>query len=249
MFEINNLHVSVNGREILRGITLAIGEGEVHVIMGPNGSGKSTLSYVIAGRDGYQVTAGSVYFKGLDLLAMSPEDRALAGVFLSFQYPLEIAGVRMSNFLRTALNAHRKHRGESEIDPLRFSKLLRDKALELGITDEMLKRPLNVGFSGGERKRNEVLQMVLLEPTLSVMDEIDSGLDIDALKVVANGINALRSPERSFLVITHYQRLLDYVLPDRIHILSDGWIVRSGSRELAKKLEATGYTGLVPNLT
>jgi Fe-S cluster assembly ATP-binding protein len=246
MLEIKDLHATVEGKPILKGVTLAIRPGEVHAVMGPNGSGKSTLSYVLAGREGYRATGGQVLFEGEDLLEMEPEDRARSGVFLAFQYPLEIAGVTMNTFLRTALNAHRKHRGEPELDPLQFVKLVRAKTKALGIGDEMLKRAVNVGFSGGEKKRNEVLQMALLEPKLAVLDETDSGLDIDALKVVAEGVNELRSPERSALIITHYQRLLNYIVPDHVHILSDGRIVRSGGADLAHELEAKGYAGVVP---
>ncbi len=246
MLEIRNLHASVDGRPILKGIDLAIGRGETHAIMGPNGSGKSTLSYVIAGRDGYEVTEGSIAFNGQDLLAMEPEERARAGLFLAFQYPIEIAGVGTTTFLRTAYNAHRKHRGEAELDPMQFVKLLKKKARELGISDEMLKRAVNVGFSGGEKKRNEALQMALFEPTLAVLDETDSGLDIDALRIVAEGVNRLVGPERAFLVITHYQRLLSYIVPDHVHILADGRIVRSGGKELAEELEEKGYAGIVP---
>ena len=246
MLEIRNLHATVDDKPILKGLSLVIHPGEVHAIMGPNGSGKSTLSYVVAGRDGYEVTGGEVLFDGTDLLAMEPEERACAGLFLAFQYPLEIAGVTMSTFLRTAVNAHRKHRGEPELDPLQFVKLLRAKTKALGIGDEMLKRAVNVGFSGGEKKRNEILQMALLAPKLAVLDETDSGLDIDALKIVAEGVNALRDPGRSVLLITHYQRLLNYIEPDHVHILADGRIVRSGGAELAHELEAKGYAGFIP---
>ncbi|HCX68218.1 Fe-S cluster assembly ATPase SufC [Parvibaculum sp.] len=243
MLEIKNLHVTVDGKEILKGIDLDIGAGEVHAIMGPNGSGKSTLSYVLAGRDGYEVTKGSVRFKGKDLLDMSVDERAAAGVFLAFQYPLEIPGVTTMNFLKTALNAQRKARGEEELDAVRFLKLVREKAKPLNVTDDMLKRALNVGYSGGEKKRAEVLQMSLLEPSLAVLDETDSGLDIDALKTVAEGVNALRSPERAMIVITHYQRLLDYIVPDVVHVLSNGRIVKTGGKELAHELEKSGYAG------
>ncbi len=241
MLEIKDLHVTVDGAEILKGIDLAIAPGEVHAIMGPNGSGKSTLSYVLAGRDGYEVTGGSILYKGEDLLEMAPEERAAAGVFLAFQYPIEIPGVASMTFLKTALNAVRKQRGESELDAMQFLKLVREKAKLLNVTDDMLKRAVNVGFSGGEKKRNEVLQMAVLNPTLAVLDETDSGLDIDALKVVADGVNALRGPDRSMLVITHYQRLLDYIVPDRVHVLAHGRIARSGGKELAHELEAKGY--------
>ncbi|MAU60618.1 MAG: Fe-S cluster assembly ATPase SufC [Parvibaculum sp.] len=241
MLEIKNLHVNVAGKEILKGIDLSIAAGEVHAIMGPNGSGKSTLSYVLAGRGGYEVTEGSIRFKGKDLLEMSVDERAAAGVFLAFQYPLEIPGVTTMTFLKTALNAQRKARGEEELDAVRFLKLVREKAKPLNVTDDMLKRALNVGYSGGEKKRAEVLQMSLLEPSLAVLDETDSGLDIDALKTVAEGVNALRSPERSMIVITHYQRLLDYIVPDVVHVLSQGRIVKTGGKELALELEKSGY--------
>ncbi len=241
MLEIKNLHAEVDGKEILKGVTLSIAPGEVHAIMGPNGSGKSTLSYVLSGRDGYEVTKGEVLFNGQDLLAMEPEERAAAGVFLAFQYPVEIPGVPNSTFLKEAVNALRKARGESGLDAMQFMKLLRAKTKELGMKEEMLKRPVNTGFSGGEKKRNEMLQMAMIEPSLAILDETDSGLDIDALKAVADGVNALRAPERSMLVITHYQRLLDYIVPDQVHVLADGRIVRSGGKELAAELEAKGY--------
>ena len=241
LLEITNLHAAVAGVAILNGIDIAIEPGEVHAIMGPNGSGKSTLAYVLAGRDGYEVTDGQVLYDGKDLLAMAPELRAREGVFLAFQYPVEIPGVTGTTFLKTALNAVRKQRGEAELDAMQFLKLLRQKTKLLGITDEMLKRAVNVGFSGGEKKRNEVLQMAVLEPRLAVLDETDSGLDIDALKVVADGVNALRAPDRSTLVITHYQRLLNYVVPDRVHVLAQGRIVKSGGKELANALEESGY--------
>ena len=245
MLDISGLRAEVDGKEILKGVDLHIRPGEVHAIMGPNGSGKSTLSYVLAGRDGYEVTGGQVTFDGDDLLEMEPEERARSGVFLAFQYPIEIAGVTTTAFLQTALNAHRKARGEDELDPLTFVKLARSKTRELGVKDDLLKRPVNVGFSGGEKKRNEVLQMALLEPRLAVLDETDSGLDIDALKVVAEGVNRLRNPDRSFLIITHYQRLLTHIVPDVVHILADGRIVRTGGRELAEELEAKGYADLI----
>ena len=245
MLEIKDLHVTVEGKEILKGVDLTINPGEVHAIMGPNGSGKSTLSYVIAGKDGYDVTNGAIVLDGHDLLDMEPEERALAGIFLAFQYPVEIPGVGLNTFLRTAVNAHRKHRGESELDPMQFVKLLRQKTRELGISDDKLKRAVNVGFSGGEKKRNEILQLALLAPKLAVLDETDSGLDIDALKIVAEGVNALRSPDRSSLVITHYQRLLNYIVPDFVHVLSDGRIIRSGGHELAHELEANGYANII----
>ncbi len=241
MLEIDNLHVSVDGKPVLNGIDLAIGAGEVHAIMGPNGSGKSTLAYVLAGREGYEVTEGSIRYQEQDLLAMAPEERAAEGVFLAFQYPVELPGVTNMSFLKAALNAVRKHRGMSALDAMQFLKLVRTKTAMLGITDEMLKRAVNVGFSGGEKKRNEVLQMAVLEPALAVLDETDSGLDIDALKVVADGVNALRSPERAMLVITHYQRLLDHIVPDQVHVLAHGRIARSGGKELALELEAKGY--------
>ena len=246
MLSIKGLHAAVDGKEILKGVDLTVGAGEVHAIMGPNGSGKSTLSYVIAGRDGYEVTAGEILFDGEDVTEMEPEERARAGLFLAFQYPLEIPGVTMTNFLRTALNSHRRHRGEDELDPMQFVKLVRAKAKALGVKDDLLKRSVNVGFSGGEKKRNEVLQMALLEPRLAVLDETDSGLDIDALKIVADGVNALRGPENATLVITHYQRLLDYIVPDHVHVLAGGRIVRSGGAELAHELEAKGYAGILP---
>jgi Fe-S cluster assembly ATP-binding protein len=245
MLEIKDLHVAVGGKEILRGLTLAVPTGEVHAIMGPNGSGKSTLSYALAGRDGYEVTQGSVTFDGSDLLAMPIEQRAARGLFLAFQYPLEIEGVPTMTFLRTALNAQRKQRGEEEMDAVTFLRLVRAKAKSLGITEDMLKRAVNVGFSGGEKKRNEMLQMALLEPKFAVLDETDSGLDIDALKLVAEGVNAMRSPARSFLVITHYQRLLAYIVPDKVHILAGGKIVRTGTKELAHELEAKGYDAVI----
>jgi len=241
MLEIQNLHVTVAGKQILKGLDLKIGTGEIHAMMGPNGSGKSTLSYVLAGREGYEVTDGSIQYRGKNLLELNTEERAREGIFLAFQYPVEIPGVGSNNFMKSALNALRKHRGLPELDAMEFLKLIRTKRDELGVAEEMLKRALNVGFSGGEKKRAEILQMTLLEPTLAILDETDSGLDIDALKVVAKGINALRSPDRSMLVITHYQRLLDYVQPDFVHVLSDGRIVRSGGRELAHQLEKEGY--------
>ena len=241
MLEIKNLHVTVEGKQILNGIDLHIRAGEVHAIMGPNGSGKSTLSYVLAGRDGYEVTEGSILFKGQDLLEMNVDERAAAGVFLAFQYPLEIPGVTTMTFLKTALNAQRKARGEEELDAVRFLKLVRERAKPLNVSDEMLKRALNVGYSGGEKKRAEVLQMSLLEPALAVLDETDSGLDIDALKTVADGVNTLRSPERAMIVITHYQRLLDYIVPDVVHVLSRGRIAKTGGKELAHELEKSGY--------
>jgi Fe-S cluster assembly ATP-binding protein len=243
MLEINNLHVEVeeDGREILNGITLKAQAGEVHAIMGPNGSGKSTLANVLAGRAGYLVTQGTVTYEGEDLLAMAPDERAAKGVFLAFQYPVEIPGVATMQFLRVALNCQRKARGEPEISMPEFIRLVRERAETLAISQDMLKRPVNVGFSGGEKKRAEILQMAVLEPKLCVMDETDSGLDIDALRIVASGVNGLRSPQRTMIVITHYQRLLDYIVPDHVHVLSDGRIVRSGDRTLAEELEREGY--------
>ncbi len=241
MLEIRNLYVEVDGKEILRGVDLSVGTGEVHAIMGPNGSGKSTLAYALAGRDGYEITRGEVLYEGRNLLEMEPEERAAAGLFLAFQYPVEIPGVTSITFLRTALNAIRKARGEPELDAMQFLKHVREKAKALGVDDEMLKRAVNVGFSGGEKKRNEALQMAVLDPKLAVLDETDSGLDIDALRIVADGVNKLRSPERSMLVITHYQRLLDYIVPDRVHVLAQGRIVQSGGKELAVELEEKGY--------
>jgi Fe-S cluster assembly ATP-binding protein len=241
LVEIDNLHVAVGGKPILKGITLAIEAGRLHAIMGPNGTGKSTLSNVIAGREGYQVTQGSIRFDGRDLLAMPADERARAGIFLAFQYPVEIPGVSTSAFLKTALNAKRRAAGQPEVDAMEFLKLVKAKTKALGIADDMIRRPLNVGFSGGEKKRAEVLQMTLLEPRFAVLDETDSGLDIDALKVVADGVNALRSADRAFLVITHYQRLLDHVVPDQVHVLWGGRIVASGGPELAAELEAEGY--------
>jgi Fe-S cluster assembly ATP-binding protein len=241
MLEIKNLHVNVDGREILKGLDLELPKGQVHAIMGPNGSGKSTLAYVLAGKQDYEVTAGSVTWNGQDLLAMDPSERAAAGVFLAFQYPMEIPGVATMTFLRTAANAVRKARGKPELSTPEFLRFVREKAAELKIDPEMLRRPLNVGFSGGEKKRNEILQMALLDPSLCVLDETDSGLDIDAVRIVAEGVNALRSPDRAMLVITHYQRLLDYIVPDRVHVLSDGRVARSGGPELALELEESGY--------
>lgn len=241
MLEIKNLHAKIGDKEILKGLDLTVGAGEVHAIMGPNGSGKSTLSYVLSGRDGYEVTEGSVSFKGKNLLDMKTEQRAAAGIFLAFQYPVEIPGVTNMNFLKTALNSIRNSRGEAELDAMQILKILREKAKILGISEAMLKRAVNVGFSGGEKKRNDILQMAVLEPALCILDETDSGLDIDALKIVAEGVNALRSKDRAMLVITHYQRLLDYIRPDRVHVLAYGRIQRSGGPELAKELEATGY--------
>lgn len=243
MLEIKNLHVKIaeDDTEILKGIDLTIPKGEVHAIMGPNGSGKSTLAYVLAGKDDYEVTQGSMLWNGTDITELGPDERAAAGVFLAFQYPIEIPGVATMTFLRTALNAIRKARGEDELSTPDFMRLVKQKAKDLRIEDDKLKRPLNVGFSGGEKKRQEILQMSLLEPDLCVLDETDSGLDIDALKIVADGVNELRGPERSMLVITHYQRLLNYIVPDKVHVLSDGRIVRTGGKELALELEKSGY--------
>lgn len=242
MLEIKNLHATIDGKEILKGVNLTIPDGEVHAIMGPNGAGKSTLSYVLAGRDGYAVTAGEILLDGKDIREMQPEERAAAGLFLAFQYPVEIPGVQMTMFLKTAMNSLRRQRGEAELDALEFLKLMKVKQKALGISDDMVKRAVNVGYSGGEKKRNEVLQMAMLEPSFAVLDETDSGLDIDALRIVADGVNALRDPKRSFLVITHYQRLLDYIVPDHVHVLANGKIAKSGGPELAKELEASGYT-------
>ncbi len=242
MLEIRGLRAVVDGTEILKGIDLCIRAGEVHAIMGPNGSGKSTLSYVLSGRDGYEVTAGSITYRGRDLKELSIEERAAEGLFLGFQYPVELPGVSSTTFLKTALNAIRRQRGEEELDAVQFMKRLRKQTAALNISDDMLRRGVNEGFSGGEKKRNEILQMALLEPYLSVLDETDSGLDIDALKVVADGVNALRGPARSLLVITHYQRLLDYIVPDFVHVLVEGRITRSGDKELAQELEKKGYS-------
>ncbi len=241
LLEINDLHVEIDGKEILKGLDLIVNAGEVHAVMGPNGSGKSTLAYLLAGKDGYRPTAGEVRFNGKNLFEMEPDERAAAGMFLAFQYPLEIPGVATMTFLRAALNAQRKKRGEAELSTPEFIKKVRDAAGKLGIDQEMLRRAVNVGFSGGEKKRNEILQMALLEPRLAVLDETDSGLDIDALKIVADGVNRLRSPERSFIVITHYQRLLNHIVPDVVHVLSHGRIVKTGGKDLALELEARGY--------
>jgi Fe-S cluster assembly ATP-binding protein len=241
LLEIKNLHAEVDGRKILNGLDLTVEKGSVHAIMGPNGSGKSTLAHVLAGKDGYEVTEGSVRFDGEDLLALEPDERAAKGLFLAFQYPLEIPGVATMTFLRTAINAQRKKRGEAELLVPDFVRRVREAAKHLGIDQDMLRRGVNVGFSGGEKKRNEVLQMALLEPRLCVLDETDSGLDIDALKIVAEGVNRLRAPERAFVVITHYQRLLNHIVPDIVHVLSRGRIVRTGGKELAHELEAKGY--------
>ena len=247
MLQINNLHVALEdeGKQILKGVTLTVPAGQVHAIMGPNGSGKSTLSYVLSGRDGYEVTEGQATLEGHDLLEMEPEERAAAGLFLAFQYPVEIPGVGNMTFLRTAVNAQRKVRGEAELSAGEFLKLVRERAKALDIDAEMLKRPVNVGFSGGEKKRNEILQMAMLEPRMCILDETDSGLDVDAMRLVAQGVNALRAPDRSFLVITHYQRLLDHIVPDVVHIMFDGRIVKSGGPELALEVEQNGYADIL----
>jgi Fe-S cluster assembly ATP-binding protein len=244
LLEIKNLHANVEGREILRGVNLQVNPGEVHAIMGPNGSGKSTLAQVLAGREEYEVTEGSVLFKGQDLLEMDPEVRAREGVFLAFQYPVEIPGVSNTYFLKAALNATRKHRGQRELDAVQFLKLVREKVKLVGMDESLLQRPVNEGFSGGEKKRNEIFHMAVLDPVLGVLDETDSGLDIDALKIVADGVNTLRGKERAFVVITHYQRLLNYIVPDFVHVLLDGRIVKSGGKELALELERQGYAPL-----
>ena len=241
LLEIKNLHVDVDGKKILRGLDLTVEKGSVHAIMGPNGSGKSTLAHVLAGKADYDVTEGQVLFNGEEILGLTPDERAAKGIFLAFQYPLEIPGVASMTFLRTALNAQRRKRGEPELQVPEFMKRVNVLAGQLGIDREMLRRAVNVGFSGGEKKRNEILQMALLEPKLCVLDETDSGLDIDALKVVADGVNRLRGPERGFVMITHYQRLLDYIVPDIVHVLSKGRIVKTGGKELALELESTGY--------
>jgi Fe-S cluster assembly ATP-binding protein len=241
MLEIDDLHVSVDGKDILRGITLSIPKGEVHAVMGPNGSGKSTLSYTLAGRDGYEITCGRVLYCGEDLMQLAPDERAAKGMFLALQYPVEIPGVATMTFLKTALNAQRRARGESELDAMKVLKLVREKAKTLKVGEEMLKRALNAGFSGGEKKRMEILQMAVFEPKLAILDETDSGLDIDALKLVADGVNALRAPDRAMLIITHYQRLLTHIVPDRVHVLAKGRIVKSGGADLALELESGGY--------
>ncbi len=241
MLTIQDLHASIAGKDILKGLSLEVKPGEVHAIMGPNGAGKSTLGNILSGRDGYDVGSGSVLFEGEDLLALEPEERAAAGIFLAFQYPVEIPGVNNTYFLRSALNAQRKARGEPELDSMQFLKLVREKLAVLHLKDELLHRGVNEGFSGGEKKRNEIFQLAVLEPKLAILDETDSGLDIDALKAVADGVNTLRSPDRAFIVITHYQRLLDYIKPDVVHVLADGRIVESGGPELALELEAHGY--------
>jgi Fe-S cluster assembly ATP-binding protein len=244
MLEIKNLHARIGDKEILKGINLTVPTGEVHAIMGPNGAGKSTLSYVLSGRDGYEVTDGEVLYNGVNILDLAPEDRAAAGIFLAFQYPVELPGVGNANFLRTALNAVRRKRGEPELDAVAFLKSARAAIKSLQMNEDFLKRNVNVGFSGGEKKRNEMLQMALLKPGLAILDETDSGLDIDALRIVSEGVNALRSPSFSALVITHYQRLLDHIVPDVVHVLAGGRIVRSGPKELALELEARGYAGV-----
>ncbi|SEI43375.1 Fe-S cluster assembly ATPase SufC [Frateuria terrea] len=241
MLKIDNLHARVEGKDILKGLSLEVKPGEVHAIMGPNGAGKSTLGNVLSGREGYEVTEGSVLFEGRNLLELEPEERAAAGVFLAFQYPVEIPGVNNTYFLRAAFNAQRKARGEAELDSMQFLKLVREKLKIMQLSPDLLNRAVNEGFSGGEKKRNEIFQMALLEPKLAILDETDSGLDIDALKQVAEGVNALRSPERSFIVVTHYQRLLDYIVPDFVHVLAGGRIVESGDSSLALKLEEHGY--------
>ncbi len=241
MLEIRNLHARVGDKEILKGIDLSVRAGEVHAVMGPNGSGKSTLAGVLAGRPDYQVTEGSVVYKGLDLLGLQPEERAREGLFLAFQYPVEIPGVGNMYFLKAALNAVRQHRGEPELDAIEFTALVRDRMALLGMDQELMSRPVNDGFSGGEKKRNEIFQMAVLEPTLAILDETDSGLDIDALRIVAHGVNALRSPDRATIVVTHYQRLLNYIVPDQVHVLTEGRIVRSGDKDLALELEEKGY--------
>ena len=244
MLEIKNLHVKADGKEILRGIDLKINPGEVHSIMGPNGSGKSTLAQVLAGRESFEITAGEVIYQGKDLLEMAPEVRARQGIFLAFQYPVEIPGVSNTYFLKAALNALRKERGEEEVDAMDFLALIKEKMKLLGIDETLISRPVNEGFSGGEKKRNEIFQMAVLEPKLAILDETDSGLDIDALKIAADGVNSLRSPERAFIVVTHYQRMLNYIVPDFVHVLYEGRIVRSGGKELALELEEKGYSWL-----
>jgi len=244
LLEVKNLHVSVDGKQILNGLDLTVNKGEVHAIMGPNGSGKSTLAHVLAGRPGYEVTKGEVLYKGKDLLAMNPEERAREGVFLAFQYPVEISGVSNVYFLKAAANAIRKHRGQPELDAIDFLQLVKEKAKVVDIDESLIKRPVNEGFSGGEKKRNEIFQMAVLDPALAILDETDSGLDIDALRIVAAGVNQLRSPDRSMVLVTHYQRLLDYIVPDVVHVLLDGRIVKSGGKDLALELEKKGYEWL-----
>jgi Fe-S cluster assembly ATP-binding protein len=244
MIEIRNLHANVAGREILKGVNLTVNRGEVHAIMGPNGSGKSTLAQVLAGRDIYQVTEGETLFEGKDLIAMSPEDRAREGIFMAFQYPVEIPGVSNLYFLKAALNNIRKGRGEAELDAMDFLNVVKDRMKLMDMGQELMNRPVNAGFSGGEKKRNEIFQMAVLEPKLAILDETDSGLDIDALKIVSNGVNALRSPERAMILVTHYQRLLNHITPDFVHVFADGKIVKSGGKELALELEDKGYAGM-----
>ncbi|PKR90283.1 Fe-S cluster assembly ATPase SufC [Pleomorphomonas diazotrophica] len=245
MLEIKNLHARIGDREILKGLTLTVKPGEVHAIMGPNGAGKSTLSYILAGKEDYEVTEGEVLLNGASILDLEPNERSVAGLFLAFQYPIEIPGVATMTFLKAALNAHRKAKGQDELTTPEFMKLVKGVAEKLNITSDMLKRPVNVGFSGGEKKRAEIMQMALLQPSICILDETDSGLDIDALKVVSEGVNALRAPDRAFVVITHYQRLLDHIVPDIVHVLSDGRIVRTGGPELALDLEKNGYAAYV----
>ena len=245
LLEIENLYAKVADKEIIKGLSLTINEGEIHAIMGPNGAGKSTLSYILSGKDGYEITSGSIKYKGKNLADMSTEERAREGIFLCMQYPVEIPGVPTSSFLKHAVNAIRKHKGEPELDTMEFMKIMREEAKKLGIDSDMLKRPINVGFSGGEKKRMETLQMAILKPCLTILDEADSGLDIDALKVVAEGVNSLHNENKSLLVITHYQRLLNYIVPDFVHIFADGKIIKSGGKELAQKLEETGYSAFV----
>jgi len=247
MLEVRNLKVRAEDKEILRGITLSVGKGEVHAIMGPNGSGKSTLARALSGHPGYEVTSGEVLYEGKDLLDMSPDERARDGVFMAFQYPVEIPGVNNAYFLKAALNARRKQQGLEELDAMDFMQFIRTKAKLLQVDESMLQRSVNEGFSGGEKKRNEIFHMAVLEPRLAILDETDSGLDIDALKIVANGVNSMRHPDRSFIVVTHYQRLLNYIVPDYVHVLSDGLLVRSGGRELALELEEKGYVWLEPS--
>jgi Fe-S cluster assembly ATP-binding protein len=249
LLEIRNLHASVSGREILRGIDLTVGPGELHAIMGPNGSGKSTLAQVLAGRDTYQVTEGEVFYDGRDLLSMPPEQRAQQGIFMAFQYPVEIPGVSNAYFLKAALNTMRRSRGLEELDAMDFLTMVKEKLALVDMGTEFLNRPVNAGFSGGEKKRNEIFQMAVLEPRLAILDETDSGLDIDALKIVANGVNGMRASDRAMIVVTHYQRLLNYVVPDYVHVLADGRIVKSGDKKLALELEQTGYTGVEEAVT
>lgn len=244
LLEIKDLHARVEGKEILKGVNLTVRRGEVHSIMGPNGAGKSTLGAVLTGRPGYEVSSGSIVYQGQDLLALKPEERSWAGLFLSFQYPVEVPGVSITNFMKAAVNAHRKAAGKSELSAAEFLKLLKEKMAFVGMKGEFAKRELNVGFSGGEKKRNEIFQMAMLEPTLSILDETDSGLDVDALKIVAQGVNSLRNEDNSYLVITHYKRLLDYIVPDVVHVLKDGRIVRTGGRELVDIIEEKGYAGI-----